>query len=157
MPPKFELPLDSRTQQFTFPAPFPASLTNATIFSDYARGAKGDLRNTSSIQPVSLKSGISQSVNSTNTLFPKPIDVVALLSGADQFSSRSGATKQHHLGLPGPMQLFSTLSISDDARRTVNTSTRLNSSIPYTSTEQGEGHNKVVKNICHCLTQIYQI
>ena len=148
MPPKFDPSLDSRAQQFTFPAPFPASMTNATIFSDYARGAQGDLRTPSSIQPVSLKTGISQSIstmNSTNTFFPKPIDVVALLSGADQFSTRSGATKQHHVGLPGPMQLFSTLSISDEARRTVNTSNRSNSSFPYTSNEQGEGPNKVVK------------
>ena len=89
MPPKFEPSLDSRTQQFMFPSPFPTSITNASIFSDHARSTQGELRNTSSIQPMSLKSGIPQNrstMNSTNTLFPKPIDVVALLSGADQFS-----------------------------------------------------------------------
>ena len=148
MPTNFVPYVDSRSQQFTFPSPFSASVTNASLLSGYVSGTKGDFNNPATVQPVSIKSGVSQSMgarNSTNTFFPKPIDVVALLSGADQFSGRSiETTKPQNVGLPGPMQLFSTLSISDEARKNPNTSVRLNSSIPYSPIEQGDEQNKVL-------------
>ena len=120
MPPNFAPYLDSRSQQFTFPSPYSASVTNASLLSGYASGAQGDFNNPPTVQPVSIKSGVSQSMGartSTNTFFPKPIDVVALLSGADQFSHRQKISNPQHSGLPGPMQLFSNLSVSEDERK----------------------------------------
>ena len=111
--------------QFTFPAPHTESFTNAAVFSDPI-GPQGNLSNPL-FQHSSLKTGISQSVGTGTvgpTLFPKPIDVVALLSGADQFSNPKESSKQKQIGLPGPMQLFSTLSISEDGHRNKDVSTK---------------------------------
>ena len=142
MPQSFEPPIPSRAERFTFPAPFPTSTTNFSTMSHHF-GKQGGLRN---LPPQSMSVGpnISQGGASrftSQTLFPKPIDVVALLSGADQFSNRQDDVKQQSLGLPGPMQLFSTLSISEDGRGNVNTNR--NSSDPFLTTSQEETNYKV--------------
>ena len=111
--------MHSQTKQMTFPGPFPPTVTNFSMVGPHSVGAHENMKS-QPYQPISL--GVSSAQNlgtrSTNhTTFPKPIDVVALLSGADQFSQRQNISNKQHSGLPGPMQLFSNLLVSEDERK----------------------------------------
>ena len=115
----FEMPIHSQTEQMTFPGPFPPTVTNFSMVGPHSVGAHENMKS-QPYQPISLGVSSTQNFGSRNTnhtTFPKPIDVVALLSGADQFSHRQKVSNPQHSGLPGPMQLFSNLSVSEDDRR----------------------------------------
>ena len=99
---------------FTLPAPSSISTTKLG-FNSNPSAALNSMQNPALRPPPQqplMPQGLS-SRNASQTLFPKPIDVVALLSGADQFGTRHQVPKQQSHGLPGPMQLFSALSISE--------------------------------------------
>ena len=111
----------SKTEPVVFPGPFPPTVTNYSLLGPHSGGVYGNEKR-QAYQPISLGGSSSQNLgtrNSSNSLFPKPIDVVALLSGADQFSNRQQNSRQQQPGLPGPMQIFSNLSISEDGRRNI--------------------------------------
>ena len=137
IPSTFDRPGRIKPEQSMFPGPFPPSVTNFSVFGTNSGGAHGNTKS-QSMQPISCGTGSPQNLgtkNSNNTLFPKPIDVVALLSGADQFSNRSQTTKSQPTGLPGPMQLFSNLSISEEGGRNIGEVNK--SGVPnYTMTHQ---------------------
>ena len=136
------------SKKFTFPGPFPTSITNYSLLSNQI-----NTRQAGTIQPSVQPSLPAQPVSShgvtsritPQTLFPKPIDVVALLSGADQFSNRQDTDKQQSSRLPGPMQLFSTLSISEDGKGNLNPNR--SSDVPYTKSHQDQRLSKVNANI----------
>ena len=101
---------------FSLPAPSsivcPEQSTTKHGFNSNPSAALNYMQNPVPRPPPQQTQGLS-SRNASQTLFPKPIDVVALLSGADQFGTRHQVPKQQSHGLPGPMQLFSALSISE--------------------------------------------
>ena len=102
----------------TFPGPFPPTVTNFSMLGPHSVGAHENMKS-QPYQPISLGVSSTQNLSTRNThhtTFPKPIDVVALLSGADQFSHRQKTSNLQSSGLPGPMQLFSKLSVSEDER-----------------------------------------
>ena len=132
------------SKKFTFPGPFPTSITNYSLLSNQintrqAGTVQPSVQASFPAHPVSSHSVTSR--NTPQTLFPKPIDVVALLSGADQFSNQQDNDKQQSSRLPGPMQLFSTLSISEDGKGNLNPNR--SSTLPYTQTHQDQRLSKV--------------
>ena len=101
---------------FSLPAPStivrPEKSTTKLGFNANPSTALTYMQNPSLHPPPQHPQGLG-SRNASQTLFPKPIDVVALLSGADHFGTQHQVPKQQSHGLPGPMQLFSALSISE--------------------------------------------
>ena len=119
MQPTFTSSNQNNQEQVVFQGQLPPTVANFSLLGPHSAGIYGSEKS-QQYQPTSLGRGSSQNLESrhtSSTLFPKPIDVVALLSGADQFSNRQQISRQQHSGLPGPLQLFSNLSISEDGRR----------------------------------------